>query len=384
MRIAMLGTRGMPAHSGGIERVIDALSRSLAGRGHDVTVFCRTNYVTSRAPSVDGVHLRYLPTIGTKHLDTFAHTTLATGAAARGFDVLHYHALGPGLLAPIARVLSPRSAIVQTVHGLDYQRDKWARCAQQVLRIGEWVSARVPDEVIVVSQSLADHYRSRYGVETTVVPHIFPKLTPRPARLMKAMYGLTAGTYILFVGRLVPEKRPDMLLRVFHRMQGGQRLVIVGGPSYTDQFVERVHRLAALDSRVVLTGPVNGALLEELYTNASAFVTPSIVEGNPLTLLEALRAGIPVVATQIGPHLETLGGDGPGHRVFPPDDEYALKRAIERVLDDGALGRLEVERIGRALQTAQSALSVVVATEAVYQRALAARGRRVDPNVQGG
>lgn len=372
----MLGLRGIPATFGGVERSVEELGRELVRRGHEVTVFCRTNYVADRSPTFAGMRLRHLPTIGTKHLDAIVHTTLATAGALRGFDVVHYHAIGPGLLAPVPKLLSRHTAVVQTIHGADAQRAKWGRGARGVLGFGEWLSARVPDATIVVSHSLAERYRSRYGRETALIPNGVSGVHQRAAEAIAERFGLSEGSYVLFVGRLVPEKQPDLLIRAFRTLDTPVRLVIAGGSAFSDDYVAELHRLAGGDERIVFTGYVHGQLLEELYSNALAFVTPSALEGAPLAILEAISTGLPVVASDIPPHLEVLGSEASGRRLFRAGDQAGLAAAVERVMDDGAQGRAAARELRETVLSAYGWERIAQATEQVYERALAARRRR--------
>jgi glycosyltransferase involved in cell wall biosynthesis len=373
LRIAMIGCRGVPARFGGIERHVEELGARLAARGHRVVVFCRTNYTGSegRQPRhYRGMTLRHLPTVGTKHLDAIAHSALATAAALRGgFDILHYHALGPGLLGVLPRYAS-RARVVLTVHGLDDQRAKWGRGARTVLHAASWLSARVPDVTIVVSRDLERHYRQVHGCPAVHIPNGAPMSRPHPPDGTTARLGLTPGRYLLFVGRLVPEKAPDLLLRTFRRLPGDHRLVLAGGSSFTDGYTRSLLALAAGDPRVVLAGYVYGAELAELYANAAAFVLPSLLEGLPLTLLEAASFGIPVVASAIPPHLEVLAASGPGRRLARPGDEDGLLRALGQVLADPAQERIGAAALRDQVLRAYSWDSAAEATERVYRRAL--------------
>ena len=320
----------------------------LAASGHDVTVYCRTNYVNEKLSEYRGMRLAHLPTVSSKHLDAIVHSALATGASlGRGYDVVHYHALGPGTLSPLPRYLS-RAKVVQTIHGRDDERAKWSRGAQTLLRAAGWMSARVPDATIVVSEALAEHYRGRYGREVVHIPNGVEEPAASPtADAIASRFGLTPGNYRLFVGRLVPEKAPDTLVRAFRRIPGDMRLVIAGGSSFTDDYTAELERVAAADNRVVLAGYVYGKLLAELYAHAHAFVLPSTLEGLPLTLLEAASHGTPVVVSDIAPNLEVVGGDGPGHRVCVAGDEQSLVAALERSIADPSAERAG----GAALRT---------------------------------
>jgi glycosyltransferase involved in cell wall biosynthesis len=256
--------------------------------------------------------------------------------------------------------------VVQTVHGLDNERAKWGRGARLVLDTAAWMSARVPDATITVSADLARHYAQRYRRDATYIANGVDAPVRRAPDLIRSRFGLEGGDYVLFVGRLVPEKAPDVLLRAFRAVPGDTRLVLVGGSSFTAGYVAELHRLAAADARVVLADYVYGDALTELYTNAAAFVLPSRLEGLPLTLLEAASYGTPVVASDIPPHVEVLESDGPGHRLVPPGDEEALARAITASLADRTTERAGAAELGRGVLDRYRWDDAAAATESVY------------------
>jgi glycosyltransferase involved in cell wall biosynthesis len=378
LRIAMIGQRGVPATYGGVEHHVEELGARLVERGHDVTVYCRNGYSDEdHAAEYRGMRLRHLPTVSSKHLDAIAHSGLATmSALASHHDVVHYHALGPGLVAPLPRVLS-RARVVLTVHGLDDERAKWSRAAQSVLRTAQWMSAHVPNATIAVSRALADHYAARHGRSAVYIPNgVTPAVSRGPEPLDR--FGLEPSSYVLFVGRLVPEKAPDLLIRAFRRMHPALKLVVAGGSSHTDEYVADLRRLAERDRRVVLTGYVYGPTLEALYTHAAAFVLPSALEGLPLTLLEAGSYGIPIVASAIPPHLEVLGGEGPGRRLFASGDELGLAAALDRALSDPTFERIGAAKVRQRILGRYSWDRAAQATEAVYRMALGQFGDVVD------
>jgi glycosyltransferase involved in cell wall biosynthesis len=279
------------------------------------------------------MRLRFLPTIGTKHLDAIVHSGISTIAAVpRAPDIVHYHAIGPGLVAPVSRFLSS-GKVVLTVHGPDAQQAKWGRGAKAVLQLADWMSVRIPDETIVVAEALADHYVRRHDRSTTLIPNGVNQPTPRAAEEITRMYGLKPGRYFLFVGRLIPDKAADVLVRAFSQLPGDFRLVIVGGSSFTNEYERALRRVAAADARVLLTGYLYGNVLSELYSNAAAFIQPSMLEGLPLTVLEAASYGIPVIASDIPAHREILQDDGSGRRLFPPGDERRLAGAMASVVE---------------------------------------------------
>lgn len=333
LRIAMIGTRGVPATWGGVERHVEELGARLHERGHDVTVFSRLGY----ADPVE-VHrgMRVVPVSTTqrKGLESLQHSFSSAARALRGdYDIVHFHAVGPGLAAPLPRLLSA-AGVVQTIHGLDGARDKWGAGQQQVLRLGTWLSARLPDATVVVSRDLQAHYRSTYGRETTYIPNGVAVPSFRRDTSALARFGVRAGRYVLSVGRLVPEKAAHLLIEGFSQVETDARLIVVGNSSHTDEYVGRLQRLAAADPRVSLVGAVYGEELDNLYCHAAAFATPSLLEGLPLTLLEAASHCAPVVVSAIPPHLEVVGGDGPGARVAAVGSASAMRDALRRVLAD--------------------------------------------------
>lgn len=348
LRIAMIGQKGLPATFGGIEHHVEQIGRRLASRGHSVTVYCRSSYGEMPASPYLGMQLRAAPTLGTKHLDAIVHSGVSTAMAmAARCDVVHYHALGPGLLAPAPRYLS-HALVVLTVHGLDHLRGKWGPGAQAVLGSAHWMSGHVPHQVVVVSRALGEHYQREFGIDSTYIPNgVEPPQELAPRRIVEEL-GLVPGEYVLFVGRLVPEKAPDLLLRAFRHVAGDRRLVIAGDSSFSDGYADGVRALAAADPRVQLTGFVFGDLLSELYRHAAVFVQPSRLEGLPLTLLEAASHGVPVVASDIAPHQEVLGSkSSPGRRLFADGDERALAAELSRSLNSiGAerTGSLSLQR----------------------------------------
>ncbi len=372
-RIAFIGQRGVPATIGGIEHHVEEIGSRLVARGHDVTVFSRSNYTARHLIEHRGMHVRYIPTAPTKHLEALVHSGLSTAAAmAPGpnrADILHFHAIGPSVFTPLPRALT-RRGVVLTIHGLDYDRDKWGVGARAALRSAGWISAHVPHATITVSRNLADYYLRRYGRVAHYIPNGVAAPVHRPPHLITERFGLHGGDYALFLGRLVPEKAPDLLLRAFRRVDSAARLVIAGGSSFTDRYVQELEAAAARDSRVLMVGPVQGELLDELYTNAALFVLPSSLEGLALTLLEAASYRLPIVASDIPPNREVLGSDGPGGRLVPSGDEAALAQALATTLgalDDARNGAC---RLGDRVIAEYDWDEVTDATEAVYETVL--------------
>ncbi len=275
----MIGQKGIPATYGGVERHVEELARRLGARGHDVRVYCRPNY-TPRDAVVPDVHLVHLPSVPTKHLDAISHVALCTAhVLGTNAEIVHYHALGPSSLAWIPRLTGKR--VVVTVHGLDWRREKWGRTASAFLRACEEAATRFPHATIVVSQTLRAHFLAR-GRAVHYVPNGTP-IPPPPGEEGARSLGLDPGRYVLFVGRLVPEKGLHLLLEA-HRLHAPDwTLAVAGEGHFTDDYVTRCR--SAAGERVKFLGSVYGETLASLWAGAAIVVLPSSMEGLSIALL---------------------------------------------------------------------------------------------------
>jgi glycosyltransferase involved in cell wall biosynthesis len=380
-RVAFIGQRGVPATIGGIEHHVEEIGSRLVERGHEVTVYTRANYTVDRVAEHRGMRVRYIPTAPTKHLEALVHSGLSTGVAmlpsAHRADILHYHAIGPSIFTPFPRALT-RRGVVLTIHGLDYERDKWGVGARTALKGAAWISAHVPHATITVSKSLADFYLTRYGRHAYYIPNgVAPPVRCAP-RLITQRFGLQGGDYALFLGRLVPEKAPDLLVRAFRNVDTTARLVIAGGSSFTDHYVHELEVLAARDPRVLLVGSVHGELLHELYTNASMFVLPSRLEGLALTLLEAASYRLPLVTSDIAPNREVLEDDGPGRRMFASGDAAGLTAALTATFGSLTAACAAAGELGDRVVREYDWDAATSATEDVYEQVLHRSGAARD------
>ena len=369
LHIAMVGQKGLPATFGGIEHHVENIGARLAARGHLVTVYCRTNYSPTNVSEYRGMRLVMAPTIGTKHLDAIVHSATATGMAmAAGAEVVHYHGMGPGLVAPVPRLLS-RSSVVMTVHGLDHQRAKWGVGARSVLGLAHWMSGRVPDELVVVSHDLVEHYRSRFGLDAAYIPNGVVQHPDVPPQVVEEL-GLRPGRFALCVGRLVPEKRADLLIRAFRELDGDHQLAIVGDSSFSNDYSRRLRDLAAGDPRIVFTGFAYGRDLVALYQHAGVFVQPSALEGLPLTLLEAVAHNAPVLVSDIPPHREVLGAGSSRHRLVPVDSLEDLRGSLGRMLNEPLPSDPQADALRSAVVAHYSWDVAAQALERLYLRSL--------------
>jgi glycosyltransferase involved in cell wall biosynthesis len=376
MRIAMIGLRGVPAHHGGVERAVEELGAELAAHGHEVIVYCRAPYYTERPKYYRGMRLIYLPTSTRRGLESFLHSALASVAALRQRpDVVHYHAIGPGLFTPVTRLLS-RATIVQTIHGLDDERGKWGSGARKLLKIGRYFSERVPHVVLAVSDDLTQVYQARRRGVTEHVSNGVRTPSPMPADrgTLQLPIAVQPDGYLLHVGRLVPEKGADLMLEAYAQLDTDLPLVIVGASSHTDAYASRLCEQASKDPRVIMAGWMDGDNLAKLYAGARAFVLPSRLEGMPLVLLEAGASGTPIIASDIPPHVEVLGESAPGRRLFEAENPQALLAALQEMLSSP----VEAERSGAALLREEvlstySWPAIATQTDEAYARAAGKR-----------
>jgi glycosyltransferase involved in cell wall biosynthesis len=340
LHIAMVGLKGLPALSGGIERHVEEVGKRLVAHGHRVTVFCRPSY-THRSGDYLGMELVSVPSIATKHFDAITHTTLsALAAAGSSCDIVHYHAIGPSLVDFISRLAGQKTVV--TVHSLDWQREKWGKLARIPLRFGEWTATKIPHATVAVSRWLADYLEKHYHRPIAYIPNGFAEPDPHPPDLIRR-WGLAGGDYVLYVGRLTPEKGVHHLLEAHKRWQGAPPLVIAGSEQFGSGYTQQLQGMAARN--VIFTGEISGQLLAELYTNTRIFVLPSDLEGHPIVLLEAMSYGLPIIASDIVPNREALDD---ASRFFRQGDVADLTGKLQALWDDEAerecLSRLARER----------------------------------------
>jgi glycosyltransferase involved in cell wall biosynthesis len=299
VKIAMIGQKGIPATYGGIEKHVEEIARRLVQRGHEVSVFCRLYYTPPDA-RFPGVHLLRRPSFHTKHFDTATHVAWCTlESMFRRYDIVHFHALGPSLFSAFPRLTGARTVV--TVHGLDWQREKWGPVASWLLKQCEGPAARFPNRTVVVSKTLREYFRSQHACQAAFIPNGTNLPNPRPAKKILQL-GLTPGKYVLFVGRLVPEKGVHFLCEAFQQVDTDMKLALVGGLSFSEDYVKLLRGYEG--ERIRLLDYVFGDALEELWSNAYLVVQPSTLEGLSIALLEALSYGRCVLLSDIPENME--------------------------------------------------------------------------------
>ena len=339
MRIAMIGQKRTGSREGGVEVVVGELAKRMAALGHEVTCYDRMGAGMPVEPyERDGYRVVPVKAMDIKGLSALTSSFAATRAAIKdGSDVIHYHAEGPCVPLRFARSAVIRT--VATIHGVDWQRAKWGGLASKYIKFGEATAAKCADTLLVLSRSNQEYFKKSYGREATLLPN---GITPEPDLLAEEIserWGLTQGSYVLYLGRIVPEKRPELLVKAFKSLDTDKRLVIAGDSSDTGEYTAALRKAGEADHRVLFTGHVEGDLLTELYSNAYCYVLPSDVEGLPMSLLEAMSHGAACVTSDIPECADVLQGCG---LTFPHGDAQALRDVLKGLLADSA----QAEKLG--------------------------------------
>ncbi|HEX4242372.1 MAG TPA: glycosyltransferase family 4 protein [Steroidobacteraceae bacterium] len=322
LNVMALGLRGMPNVPGGVEVHASELYPRLQALGAKITVLGRRPYRPQGAPTRwRGVDIRWLPSFRMQGVEALIHTFLGVlYAAIRRPDVLHIHAVGPWLWTPLAKLFGLR--VVVTHHGQDYLREKWHGPARLLLRAGETLGVTFADECIVISHSIQEVVRAKHGREAMLIPNGVGDMHPLPERSLVEKYGLTPQRFVIQVSRLVPEKRQLDLIAAFKRARlPGWKLVLVGGAQGSQRYADLVREQYETDDSILCTGFLSPPEVQELLSHAGVFALPSSHEGLPIALLEAMKMGLPVVASDIEANLE-VGLDASCY--FPLGDVDAL------------------------------------------------------------
>ena len=294
----MIGHKRIPSREGGIEIVVEKLSVGLVKRGHTVVAYNRKGHHVSgkefennsNKKDYKGVKLKTVFTFESNKLNAIVYSFFAALRASFGkFDVVHFHAEGPAALCPLPKLFGKR--VIVTIHGLDWQRSKWGGFATRFLKFGEKTAAKYADEIIVLSKNVQQYFLDTYGRSTVYIPNGVDKPQIKDDSLIKEKFSLEKDEYILYLGRIVPEKGIHYLINAYKKIHTEKMLVIAGGASHTDTYMAEMKALAANDNRIIFTDFVQGQILEELYSNAYIYCLPSDLEGMPLSLLEAMSYG---------------------------------------------------------------------------------------------
>ena len=330
MRIAILGTRGIPASYGGFETFAEHLATRLVTRGHDVTVYCRAHYVSPRQMEYHGVRLKVLPTIRHKYFDTVVHTFLSAIHAVSGrFDAALICNAANAPFSPILRLSGTPVAI--NVDGLEHKRKKWNWLGRRYYQLAEYLSTLLPNEMVTDAQVIQEYYLARHNAPSTMIAY-GSEVERRPDRELVRKWRVEPNRYVLYVSRLEPENNAHLVIEAFKKVRTAYRLLVVGDAPYAEQYITDLKARARGDKRIVFTGFVFGQDYRALQQNAYCYVHATEVGGTHPALLEAMGYGNCVLTLATPENLEVVGDAGVTY-----SDEFDLTEKLQRVLRDGSL-----------------------------------------------
>lgn len=337
LSVAMFGQKRIPSREGGVEIVVEKLCTRMVAQGHNVTCYNRgghhvsgSEYDSKRLKEYKGIKLKTVPTIEKKGIAAVSSSFFAALCCAFGkYDVVHIHAEGPAFFAWLPKLFGKK--VIVTIHGLDWQREKWKNgFGSKFIHQGEKNAVKYADEIIVLSKGVQDYFEKIYGRKTAFIPNGVNRPVIIEAKLIEEKFGLKKDSYILFLGRLVPEKGLRYLINAFKKVKTNKKLVIAGGVSDTDSFMEELKELAKGDERILFTGFVQVKMLDELYSNAYIYTLPSDLEGMPLSLLEAMSYGNCCLTSDIAECTEVVEDKAV---LFRKSDVEDLKDKLQQLCD---------------------------------------------------
>ncbi|MEJ7615555.1 MAG: glycosyltransferase [Pyrinomonadaceae bacterium] len=361
MRIAILGTRGIPASYGGFETFAEQLSTRLAARGYDVTVYCRSHYVSPRQLEYRGVRLKVLPTLRYKYFDTIIHSFLsALHAATRRFDVALICNAANAHFAPIMRAAGTPVAI--NVDGLEHKRRKWNWFGRSYYLLAERLATWLPNEVVTDARVIQDYYLAHYNRRSTMIVY-GAEVERRPDRNAVRQWGVEPNRYVLYVSRLEPENNARLVVEAFKRVRTSHKLLIVGDAPYAHEYIKDLRARASKDDRIIFTGFVFGEAYRALQQNAYCYVHATEVGGTHPALIEAMGYGNCVLTLSTPENIEVTGEAGIHY-----DNAEGLAIKLQRVLTDGGLVNAYRQRAQTRVRESYDWESVVDEYERLFLR----------------
>jgi len=326
LRVAILGTRGVPPRYGGFETFAGELSRRLATAGHDVTVYCRKNLYPGGEPTWRGVRRIDLPAVRHKYLETVSHAFLsAVHAVGQSYDCVIVCNAANAFVLPILRAL--RVPVAINVDGMERMRRKWNALGRLVYSVGEIWSVRFSDLLIADAEVIADYYRRSFGAEAEVIAY-GSELDDHPESDVLGRLGLSSRGYVLYVSRFEPENNPLEVVMAWNRVRAEVPLVMVGDAPYAKQLVRSVRDAAG--ERTLFPGALYGADYATLQRHALIYVQATEVGGTHPAMIEAMSSGGAVLANDT-PENREVGGDAV--RFFSLGETETLSASLQEALD---------------------------------------------------
>ena len=348
MNIAMLGHKRIPSREGGVEAVVEELATRMVKLGHNVTVYNRKgnnvqdrSIKTEKVKEYKGVKIKQTFTFQNKTLNAIVYSIIASFKCLfHNYDVIHYHAEGPCSMIWLPHFFGKRT--VATIHGLDWKRSKWGGFATRFLKFGEKMAVKYADEIIVLSEETQKYFEKEYNRKTNYIPNGVNMPKNINANIIKKKWGLENDSYILFLGRIVPEKGIHYLIDAYNQIDTNKKLVIAGGASHTNEYFNEISKKVKNNKNIIMTGFVQGEILDELYSNCYLYCLPSDLEGMPLSLLEAMSYGANTLTSDIPECTQITENYG---STFKKGNVNDLKNKLEEILE--GKNRKEREEISK-------------------------------------
>jgi len=350
MKIAMIGSRGVDSNYSGVEKTVRELGVRLVQQDHEVTVFSQSGPKNQELPdSYEGIKIKRIPTLQGKHTETLFRAAIATLLSGLdSFDIIHFHAEGPGLFSFFSRML--RNKTVVTIHGLDWKRAKWSPFASFCLKTAEKTAVRFAHRIVVVSRTLQEYFSETYNLDTKFIPNAVIIYYRSQSWDHIASLGLAPGEYCLFASRLVPEKGCHDLIEAYNTLDTKKKLVIAGGSRYQDDYIESLKNMAD-PKKIIFTGHVTGDLLKELFSHTHLFILPSYIEGLSNALLEAISYQKCTLVSDIPENLEVILDYGYSFKV---GDKQDLADKLSSLLNNPTMAFMmeaKINEMGRSKYT---------------------------------
>lgn len=304
MKIAILGTRGIPASYSGFETSVQETAIRFAAKDYDVYVYCRSNHYKEQPETFKSVKLVYLPSVKTKFFDTVSHTIFSIiSAAVKRFDAVILYGVGNSIFIPALRLLG--FPVISVVDGADWERAKWGKFAKWFLRFNRWFSVRFANYYVVDNELLAKRYETEFKRKPVYIPYGANKSSAKERAILSKL-DLKEKEYIIFIGRFVKEKGIEFLIENFKKLNSGMKLVIVGGNDVDKEYENSLKAMA--DSNVIFTGFLYGPDYEYLLSKSLFYVSCSFLEGTSPSLLAAMSVNGYALVSDLDENLETLKG----------------------------------------------------------------------------